>query len=127
MESKTDSAPAPASPPAPSATPEPAAAPVHGMEFLRESADEQARYLRARDENVEVLVAFLSDGRLRVADAEQRRFAGMLQNEKADLIDLDADQWSSVYLRLAPDGTTQLEFHGGPYDARVLTCEALAE
>jgi hypothetical protein len=71
-----------------------------------------------------VLAAFYSDGRVRLA-GEQRRFAGMLQNGRADLLELDANTWSEVFVRETPTGTIQLELRGGPYDAHVLTCETL--
>jgi hypothetical protein len=94
------------------------------MEFIRASADEGARYYRAADAEVDVIAGFYSDGRLRLADAT-RRFAGMLQNGRADLLELQSNQWSEVFVRETPAGTIQLELRGGPYDAHVLTCETL--
>ena len=92
--------------------------------FLRETADERARFFRAHDESVELLAALLSDGRIRLADGT-RRFAGMLANDQADVLEMGADAWSTVYLRVTPGGTTQIEIHGGPYDAHVLTCDPI--
>ncbi len=105
------------------AEPPPAPQPDEAVDFLQAFADPDASVATARDEHGEVSVAFLSDGRVRLTDAENRRFAGMLQDDKADLLEIGTGTWSTVYLRRSPDGTTQLELHGGPYDARVLTCE----
>jgi hypothetical protein len=95
------------------------------MDFITESADEGARYYRALSEDVELLAGFYSDGRVRLADSQNRRFAGMLQGSHADLLEIDNNQWSEVFLRVTPTGRMQLELRGGPYDARVLTCETL--
>ena len=93
--------------------------------FLRESADSQTRFYRASDDNADVVVAFFSDGRIRVADSENHRFAGMLTNEKGELLEIGTNDWSRVFVRVAPDGAMQLELHGGPYDMRVLACEPM--
>lgn len=93
------------------------------MDFITESADEGARFYRASDETAQLLAGFYSDGRVRLADA-RHRFAGMLQSGRADLLELDSNQWSEVFVRTTPTGRMQLELRGGPYDARVLTCES---
>lgn len=94
------------------------------MEFIRESADEGTRFYRALDETGEVLAGFYADGRVRLADG-RHRFAGMLQSGRADLLEIDNKQWSELFVRTTPTGRMQLELRGGPYDARVLTCETL--
>jgi len=96
------------------------------MDFIVESADGGARYYRAGDSEVEVLAGFYSDGRMRLA-SPHRRFAGMLENGRADLLEIDSNQWSEVFVRETPSGTMQLELRGGPYDAHVLTCETLRQ
>ena len=93
--------------------------------FIRDASDANARYYRAHDEQMELLVAFLSDGRLRMADTDGRRFAGMLETDKADLLEIGSHEWSRVFVSATPEGSTQLELHGGPYDTHVLICEAL--
>ena len=98
--------------------------PSQPIEFIKESGDEDATYYRACDETAELLAAFYSDGRVRLADA-QHRFAGMLQSGHADLLELDNNQWSELFVHTTPAGSIQLELRGGPYDARVLTCETL--
>lgn len=111
-------------------TPEPpaqtrAAEPVltEPVDFIAEPGDARARYYRAVSEGVELIAGFYSDGRIRLADSQNHRFAGLLQGSHADLLELDNNQWSEVFVRSAPDGSMQLELRGGPYDARVLTCE----
>lgn len=96
------------------------------MDFITESADPQAQYYRASADDVELIAGFYSDGRVRLADAQLRRFAGLLQGGHADLLDLDNNQWSELFVRTTPAGTMQLELRGGPYDARVLTCESFS-
>jgi len=95
-------------------------------QFLFEYADPQARYYRAWDDGVEAFAALYSDGRIRVAGASDgRRLAGLLQNDRGEVLEIGSGQWSRVYVRPAPDGRLQLEIHGGAYDAHVLTCEPL--
>lgn len=102
-----------------------AAPPITPLDFLKEAGDAQARYYRASDEQgVEVLAGFYADGRVRLADAE-RRYAGMVVNGHADLLDIANNAWSELFLSVTPSGRMQLELRGGPYDAHVLTCEAL--
>lgn len=115
-------APASASIPAPEVQ-EPQTAPG---QFLLEYADPQARYYRASDDGVQAFAALYSDGRIRVAGASDgRRLAGLLQNDRGEVLEIGSGQWSRVYVRPAPDGRLQLEIHGGAYDAHVLTCEPL--
>ena len=95
------------------------------FDFLRESAGDDARYYTASDDRgIEVLAGFYADGRVRLADGD-KRFAGMLENGHADLLDLANNAWSELFLSVTPAGRMQLELRGGPYDAHVLTCEAL--
>jgi hypothetical protein len=60
-----------------------------------------------------------------LVDLQNRRFAGLVQSGHADLLELDSNEWSEVLVSTTPSGTIQLELRGGPYDARVLTCESL--
>lgn len=96
------------------------------MDFITESADAGARYYRASGTGVQMFAGFYSDGRLRLVDPQNRRFAGLVQGGHADLLQLDNKQWSEVFVSTTPSGNLQLELRGGPYDARVLTCESLA-
>jgi hypothetical protein len=104
----------------------PARETVDALGFITEAGDSNARYYRASDALGEVLAAFFDDGRMRLADG-MHRFAGMVQNGHADLLELADNTWSEVFVRVTPDGSVQLELRGGPYDARVLTCRPLAE
>ncbi len=119
-------APPPRPEPAPQTTPREQAQPRRSV-FIIESADSGARYYRAADDAVDLVAGFYSDGRVRLADAKHRRFAGMLQGNHADLLELEGNQWSEVFVRTTPAGGMQLELRGGPYDARVLTCEPLED
>jgi hypothetical protein len=98
----------------------------HGDEtedFITENADESARYYRASGQGVELRAGFYSDGRIRLADAQNRRFAGMLQGNHADMLEIESNEWSEVFLQVTPTGRMQLEVRGGPYDAHLLTCD----
>lgn len=99
--------------------------PSDAFDFLHESADADAQFFRASDDQVEVLVALFSDGRIRIADPGARRFAGMLHNENGEIVEIGSNEWSRVFVRSTPQGKTQLELHGGPYDTHVLACEPL--
>ncbi len=139
MELANGSPPKPKAPPkpvAPSAPTPAAAAPAkpvwskregNPQEFLFEIADEGANYYRASDATAEVVAGLYSDGRIRLADSGGRRFAGALIGGHADLLELQRNEWSEVFLRVTPTGRMQLELRGGPYDAHVLTCEPLSQ
>ena len=94
-------------------------------EFLMEIADEGANYYRASDAQIELIAGLYSDGRIRLADNGGRRLAGALIAGHADLLELQHNDWSEVFLRVTPTGRMQLELRGGPYDAHVLTCEPM--
>jgi zona occludens toxin (predicted ATPase) len=90
--------------------------------FLTDSTGENPQYYRAVDESGEVLAAFYADGRVRIA-GDRYRFAGIVQNGRADLLEIADNTWSELFVRETPEGRLQLELRGGPYGARVLTCE----
>jgi len=96
-------------------------------DFLAEITDEGANHYRASDGTVELIAGLYSDGRIRLADQDGHRFAGALIGGHADLLELQRNEWSEVFLRVTPTGRMQLELRGGPYDAHVLTCEPLHE
>lgn len=109
--------------PEPDAMPQPAP-PPQPMRFITDFADGAARYYRALDESGEVVAGFFSDGRVRIADERNRRFAGLLQEGHADLLELDTKELSEMFVRVTPIGAMQLELRGGTYDGRVFTCTA---
>jgi hypothetical protein len=94
------------------------------QDFLTESAGENARYYRAIDESGELLAGFYSDGRVRLAD-DAHRLAGMVQNGRADLLEIADNTWSELFVRMTPEGKLQLELRDGPYGGRVFTCESV--
>ena len=121
---------------APEATPAPAPKPttlardpweIPPRDFLTEIADEGANHYRVADATVELVAGLYSDGRIRLADQDGHRFAGALIGGHADLLELQRNEWSEVFLRVTPTGRMQLELRGGPYDAHVLTCEPMHE
>lgn len=93
------------------------------LEFLTQNADDKtAQLFRAIDESgLELFAALLPDGRVRIADDRTHRFAGMIENGRADLLDVANNEWSELFLHVNPNGQTQFELRGGPYDAHVLT------
>jgi hypothetical protein len=94
------------------------------QDFLTESAGENARYYRAIDESGELLAGFYGDGRVRLAD-DAHRLAGMVQNGRADLLEIADNTWSELFVRMTPEGKLQLELRDGPYGGRVFTCESV--
>ena len=92
------------------------------VDFIKEYADEEARYYRATDESGEMLAAFYSDGRVRLAD-RAHRFAGMVENGHADLLEIADNTWSELFVSVTPEGRLQMELRGGPFDTRVFMCE----
>lgn len=109
--------PAPVPRPAP-----PPATPVSPEAFITENAGADTNYYRAHDETGEILAAFYGDGRVRLAGGAHR-LAGAVENGRADLLDVANNAWCELFVRVTPDGRTQLDLRGGPYDARVFLCE----
>ena len=92
--------------------------------FLEDAAGEDAQFYRAQDAEGAVLAGFYADGRVRLAGG-RHRLAGILQNGRADLLEIADNTWSELFVRQTPEGRIQLELRGGPFDTRVLTCEPL--
>ncbi len=112
--------------PQPGQTDVPAAPSIYQtpMEFLQDGADDRVRIYRGYDGEGDLFAAFYSDGRIRIADGDLR-FAGMIQNGHAHLLQIDGRAWSELFIRNTPQGTMQLELRDGPYEGRVFTCETL--
>jgi hypothetical protein len=92
------------------------------LHFLTENAEKNTQLYRASDQGgMELLAAFLPDGRVRIADSGAHRYAGMIENGRADLLDVANNEWSELFLTVNPSGQTQFELRGGPYDAHVFT------
>lgn len=101
-----------------------AAAAPSALEFITEGDGDGATYYHAADAVGEIYAGFYADGRVRLAGGAHR-FAGVVQSGHAELLDVANNLWSELFVRVAPDGRVQLELRGGPYDARIFTCEAL--
>ena len=108
-----------------SAEPVPGAPVQTTLEFLKESADEHTRFYTAADRDGSLVAAFYSDGRLRIAD-EEYRFAGIVQNGHAHLLQIGGQAWSEVFVLVTPEGNLQLDMRDGPFDGRVFNCGAMA-
>jgi hypothetical protein len=111
----------PAPKPAPAPAPRPATPQPMPEAFIMENAGADTHYYRAHDESGEILAAFYADGRVRLAGGDHR-LAGAVENGRADLLDVANNAWCELFVRMTPDGRTQLELRGGPYDARVFLC-----
>ena len=95
-------------------------------EFIIEVADSRTRYYGASHGTLWIVAGFYSDGRIRMTDRLGRRFAGTVREGHAELVELDKGAACDLHVRFATDHALHLEMHGGPYDGRMLICEALA-
>ena len=96
--------------------------------FISEIVDNGAALWRASvGSSAELFAGFYSDGRVRLATAEGRRFSGILMERRAVIADLREDD--SFEMRIvagAPKETTLiLEMDGGPWDGQTLQCETV--
>lgn len=94
------------------------------LAFIKETEASGARYYRASDDRGEVYAAFYADGRVRVASG-QRRYAGVVDAGRAELLDVENNGWSELFVRTTPDNRLQLELRGGMDDARILNCDEI--
>lgn len=104
-------------PPATPATP----AVWPGEAFIAESAGDEASVYRLSDGAQTLLAAVYGDGRIRLADPSTHRFAGMLVNGHADVLELGANRWCEAYVSISPDDRVQIEMRGGPFDGRLFS------
>ena len=96
--------------------------------FISEIVDNGAAIRRASvGSGDELFAGFYSDGRVRLATPEGRRFSGILMERRAVIADLREDD--SFEMRIvagAPkERTLVLEMDGGPWDGQTLQCETL--
>ncbi|MDP9111209.1 MAG: hypothetical protein M3M96_06235 [Candidatus Eremiobacteraeota bacterium] len=103
------------------------AAPPASPSFITEVADRNARYYRARASGDEYLFAgFYSDGRVRLATSDGRRFSGVMHGEKAVMADLHEDVSFEMAMTAGEQARTVLQMDGGPYAGKVLECVNLS-
>lgn len=95
------------------------------LAFIKETQAPGTRYYHASDDRGEIFAAFYADGRVRIATA-QRRYAGVADGGRADLLDVENNDWCELFVRTTPEDRVQLELRGGIDDARILTCEILS-
>lgn len=94
------------------------------LAFIKETQVPGTRYYRASDDRGEVYAAFYADGRVRIASG-QRRYAGVVDAGRAELLDVENNGWSELFVRTTPDNRLQLELRGGMDDARILNCDEI--
>lgn len=95
-------------------------------DFIAEVSDSSARYYAASHGTLWIVAGFYSDGRMRLTDRLGRRFAGTVREGHAELVELDKGAACDLHVRFATEHALHLEMRGGPYDGRMLICEALA-
>ncbi len=96
--------------------------------FISEVADGAAHYHRARmAKNDYLFVGFYSDGRVRMATPQGRRFSGIMVDQRAVMADLreDVSFEVGVAVHVHADNLLMLEMDGGPYDGQTLQCETV--
>lgn len=95
------------------------------LSFIDEPGDPGARYYRLTSEDFDGFAAVYSDGRVRIADTNHRRFAGALENGRADVLQLGTETWSEVAVQTTPAGETQFELRGDAFGSLMVRAEPL--
>ena len=96
--------------------------------FIEEVADDRAHFHRAQMPDGNYLFAgFYSDGRVRMATPQGRRFSGIMVDQRAVMADLreDVSFEVGVAVHAHADDLLMLEMDGGPYDGQTLQCETI--
>jgi len=96
--------------------------------FIAEIVDAQAHVHRAQlPEGKYLFAGFYSDGRVRLATAEGRRFSGVMMEQRAVIADLreDVSFEMGVAVHAHADDLLMLEMDGGPWDGQTLQCETV--
>jgi hypothetical protein len=96
--------------------------------FITEIVDGQAHFHRAQLPDGSYLFAgFYSDGRVRLATPDGRRFSGIMMDQRAVIADLreDVSFEMGVAVHAHADNLLMLEMDGGPWDGQTLQCETV--
>ena len=96
--------------------------------FITEIVDAQANFHRAQlSDGSYLFVGFYSDGRVRLATPQGRRFSGIMTEQCAVIADLreDVSFEMGVAVHVHADNLVMLEMDGGPWDGQTLQCETL--
>ena len=96
-------------------------------QFITEVADSQARRYRIpTGANSCLFAGFFSDGRVRLATSDGKRYSGVMVNETAVMADLRDD--ISFELRVTDDTGERMTMtmDGGPFANEHLVCEKLS-
>jgi hypothetical protein len=96
--------------------------------FITEVADKDARrYRTTAADGTRVYAGFYSDGRVRLATPEGKRYSGFIVDEKAVMADLHEDvSFEMVLTSGAADKILMVSMDAGPYGGQRLLLETLA-
>ena len=94
-------------------------------EFITEVSDPNAQYHRIETLGGTLFAGMYSDGRMRLATAQGKRFSGIVMKQKAVMADLGADDSFEMQIGVNLDAKLLLKVNGGPYDGQTLICEAV--
>lgn len=103
-------------------------APAQTPPFITEVADKDARrYRTTAADGTPVYAGFYSDGRVRLATPEGKRYSGFIVDEKAVMADLHEDvSFEMVLTGGAADQVLMVAMDAGPYGGQRLLLETLA-
>ena len=109
------------------AQPQPFAFPLTPS-FITEVVDADAHLHRAQlPDGTYLFAGFYSDGRVRLATPEGRRFSGIMMEQRAVIADLreDVSFEMGVAVHAHAGDLVMLEMDGGPWDGQTLQCETI--
>lgn len=96
-------------------------------EFIAEVVDLTARLYRGKTGGgAWLFAAFFSDGRVRLATENAKRFSGFTIDRKAVMADLHEDVSFEMLVDETADTKVELKMDGGPFDGQTICCEAIS-
>lgn len=111
----------------PAVSPAPPAVAPPFPQFIVEVADNEAGRYRARTGAQSFLFAgFYSDGRVRLATSDGKRYSGVMVNQTAVMADLRDDISFELRLGGGTGDTMTMTMDGGPFANEQLLCEKIA-
>jgi len=100
------------------------AAPI--PEFITEVSDPNAHRYRLPAKGEEFFAGFYTDGRVRLATPEGKRFSGIVVDRKAVVADLGSDDSFEMEILGDAGGGMTLRVLGGPLDGQTIACVPLS-
>lgn len=95
--------------------------------FITEVVDKNARLCRGKTAGGQWLyAAFFTDGRVRLATGDTKRFSGFTIDRKAVMADLHEDVSFEMLVDELSGTGAELTMDGGPFDGQTILCEALS-